>query len=503
MLSLALKGVNVKPGAFNKTNATPAPVNQAITGVGFQPSMVLLTSFQDVTRAVARRARPLGDWRLRRHDARQLGDDRPERGHHDERAGGGQDQPGLRRRGQRTTTPPNAEATLSSLDSDGFTLNWLTNNNVQTQILYLAMAPMSVTEVTLLSFTGARYDRGVLLQWKTGYEIDNLGFHVYREINGVRTRATSTLVGGSGLTLGRGTAENGQRNYAFWDLAGEALDPQAVYWLEDVDLDGRSTWHGPVTPAAGGAQVPPVVTSNALGEGTCREQAPGTTVAQPCASGETRPIVTGRADGATLEFVRPRPEDPLHTQWTLAMQGAVKIGITRPGWYRVDQPALVDAGLSAAVDPRTLRLFVDGVEQAVRVTGQEDGRFDAGDAVEFFATGLDTAYTDTRVYWLAAGTGPGRRMAVTPRRNAAPSADRAFWQGVQYKERSVYFAALRNGDVENWFGALVSDYEPTTATSGCRTPTCRRAPARPRWNWRCRASMPMPAPTARTGSPCP
>jgi hypothetical protein len=35
----------------------------------------------------------------------------------------------------------NAEADLSSLDIDGFTLNWTTNDAVATQILYLALAP--------------------------------------------------------------------------------------------------------------------------------------------------------------------------------------------------------------------------------------------------------------------------------------------------------------------------------------------------------------------------
>ena len=71
------------------------------------------------------------------------------------------------------------------MDADGFTLNWTTNDAVATEILYLAMAPMDDTEVRLISFTAAKYDSGVLLQWQTGYEIDNLGFNLYREINDV------------------------------------------------------------------------------------------------------------------------------------------------------------------------------------------------------------------------------------------------------------------------------------------------------------------------------
>jgi len=39
------------------------------------------------------------------------------------------------------------------------------------------------------------------------------------------------------------------------------------------------------------------------------------------------------------------------------------MGNPQPGWYRVTQKTLVDAGLSASVDPRRLQLFVDGIEQ--------------------------------------------------------------------------------------------------------------------------------------------
>ncbi|MEO7118156.1 MAG: C25 family cysteine peptidase [Candidatus Limnocylindrales bacterium] len=43
---------------------------------------------------------------------------------------------------------------------------------------------------------------------------------------------------------------------------------------------------------------------------------------------------------------------------------------------------------------------------------------------------------------------------------ATPGTD-PFRQTRQVKERSTYFAALRNGDAENWFGQLVSDADPT------------------------------------------
>ena len=61
----------------------------------------------------------------------------------------------------------------------------------------------------------------------------------------------------------------------------------------------------------------------------------------------------------------------------------MKIDIASRGWYRVTQPDLVAAGLPVPVDPSLLQLFVDGVEQPLRVNGAANGRFDPRDSVEF------------------------------------------------------------------------------------------------------------------------
>jgi hypothetical protein len=37
-----------------------------------------------------------------------------------------------------------------------------------------------VTRITLQGFEAHRTEEGILLQWRTGYEVDNLGFHIYR-----------------------------------------------------------------------------------------------------------------------------------------------------------------------------------------------------------------------------------------------------------------------------------------------------------------------------------
>src|ERR1019366_226746 len=115
----------------------------------------------------------------------------------------------------------------------------------------LALAPLVNTEVKLIAFDAAKYARGVLLQWRTGYEIDNLGCNLSRDVTGVRTKVNSSLIGGSGLSAGHGTAVTSVLAYARWDLDPAAATDGVVYWLEDIDFNGKRTLHGPVAPVAG------------------------------------------------------------------------------------------------------------------------------------------------------------------------------------------------------------------------------------------------------------
>ena len=91
----------------------------------------------------------------------------------------------------------------------------------------------------------------------------------------------------------------------------------------------------------------------------------------------------------------------------LAGQPAIKIGVNGAGWHRVTQPELLSAGLSKLADPRLLQLYVDDKQVPIRVTGEEDGSFDAGDTIEFYGVALDTPSTDKRVYWLRATRASG------------------------------------------------------------------------------------------------
>src|SRR5207247_21394 len=111
--------------------------------------------------------------------------------------------------------------------------------------------PSGRTFVELISFDATGYDKGVLLEWKTGFEADNLGFNVYRDQSGNRTLVNAQLVAGS--ALGAGSTLLAGQSYAWFDNT-ESKD--SGYWLEDIDLKGLSTWHGPFYAKQVGGQPP-------------------------------------------------------------------------------------------------------------------------------------------------------------------------------------------------------------------------------------------------------
>src|SRR5258708_385829 len=86
-----------------------------------------------------------------------------------------------------------------------------------------------------LKATAAR--GGVLIEWRTGLEIDNLGFNVYRERNGRREQLNPEIIAGSALISGRENPQKDGFSYSWFDPAG-TLDCE--YYLEAVDISGKA-----------------------------------------------------------------------------------------------------------------------------------------------------------------------------------------------------------------------------------------------------------------------
>ena len=95
-----------------------------------------------------------------------------------------------------------------------------------------------------------------------------------------------------------------------------------------------------------------------------------------------------------------------------------KLTVEEDGLYRLSYEDLAAVGVPVdTVDPRTFKVWEQGEEIAIYVLGEEDGSFDAGDAIFFYGKMARTRYQDPNVYWLTYGGAFGLRMTqrdVTP-----------------------------------------------------------------------------------------
>ena len=89
----------------------------------------------------------------------------------------------------------------------------------------------------------------------------------------------------------------------------------------------------------------------------------------------------------------------------------LRIAITEDGIYRLSYEALANVGLQPQLlNPQRLHLYNQGKEVAIRVIVEE--QFKPGDAIEFYAQGINNNFTNTNVYWLYwRKKGAGKRMA--------------------------------------------------------------------------------------------
>jgi hypothetical protein len=161
-------------------------------------------------------------------------------------------------------------------------------------------------------------------------------------------------------------------------------------------------------------------------------------------------------ENVPTEFV-PLSEQ-LQKQFELASHPAVKILVNHEGWHRITQPELVKAGLDPNVDPASLRLYAEAVEQPLQITGTTSGPggFGSQAAISFYGTGIDTRYSETRVYWLVAGEEHGARVRRMPASSGSNEPPPSFPYAVELRQHTTYFAALTTGSGDNFFGAVVS-----------------------------------------------
>ena len=301
--------------------------------------------------------------------------------------------------------------------------------------------PVGVRAPTLAvvrEFKAVRVGGNVHLRWRTSFESNNLGFRIYRESGSLRELVAPSVIAGSALSTGNRTRRTSDRRYSWVDTS-PGVD--AVYWLEDIDLDGTRTTVGPVAP------------TEAREEDFSRGA--GNDVPSPLLSH----IGRKRFDDGATRAAAGKTHRPLRAP---AATGAVKLLVRQDGWYRITRDELRAAGYDPGSNSAALQLLTAGVEQAMLVRDGGDGVLNATEAIEFYGTGIDSQYDDARVYWLMVGKGRGLRIRTGRDGSGTVAAPASFPFTVERKDRTLTFLALtNNGDNDNFFGDVVSS-EPTT-----------------------------------------
>jgi hypothetical protein len=118
------------------------------------------------------------------------------------------------------------DQTITRMYIDHFS-DWMTGEDM----------PTAVDLVTLIAVPGCNE---VVVRWETASEVDNLGFNLYRSQSpdGIYTKLNGALIP---------SQSPGSPFGAVYTWHDREARPGALYYkLEDVDVDGRRTWHGPV-----------------------------------------------------------------------------------------------------------------------------------------------------------------------------------------------------------------------------------------------------------------
>ena len=357
-----------------------------------------------------------------------------------------------------------------------------------------AIAP---TAVKLINFDATSDNGLVRLDWNTGYEARNLGFNLYREQNGKRTRVTPSMLAGSALLTGPRSVLTAGHAYTWWDKVSEERNGRAQYWLEDVDINGTRTLHGPIVPSAGktqprkikGPQAEVLGQRQQIGAGTGIQingwpaasssnsssdsgevravGADGSGIAQTKGTMQAETPGIGAPDGPPNAGPGPLPtpqyieSDTAVFQRQIADMAGVKFNVGKAGWYRIAQPELIAAGLDSNVIASHLQLYAGGVEVPMRVSGNGQ-QLTASDIIEFYGTAAADLPTDgSQTYYLVQGQGYGKRIMKFVDKDAPPipppGGPNSFAYTLERKERLTYFPGLDNGEADNFFGQIITN----------------------------------------------
>jgi hypothetical protein len=285
---------------------------------------------------------------------------------------------------------------------------------------------------------------GTNVEWRMKSETGNVGFEVYKETDQGRELVNDQIVPGSAARIMSESIYG--TTYSIFDPSGT---PGTTYTVIALGQAGQETPSEPSEPAA-------------AGDGN--EDA---TAGRPDAAVDP----TASLLVSTVPKVKPTTRERLSsltTQQDIAGQLGAKIAVRKEGLYRVALSDLQNAvpNLFTSANTANWRLFRDGVEQSAIIG------FDPTTApyIEFYGRGIDTAESDTHIYYLLVDPlQTGLRVGKTRggRIDNAPLSQ-SYVATTSVKERDNYISTILN-DRENWWGTLVNSSgqnAPTLTLSG-------------------------------------
>ena len=151
--------------------------------------------------------------------------------------------------------------------------------------------------------------------------------------------------------------------------------------------------------------------------------------------------------------------------WITPNKTYLKMYVVQDGMHRIDRNDFVNAGINVStIDPRTVKLYNNGVQLPIYFSGEQDGTFDANDYVDFFGTrnygGVTKVYdhlnnvsystneyynqySDTNAYWVDWGGANGTRYDNVSF-NSVVNYPSQFFQDVVHLERDYFYSQGEN-----------------------------------------------------------
>lgn len=164
-------------------------------------------------------------------------------------------------------------------------------------------------------------------------------------------------------------------------------------------------------------------------------------------------------------------------EWVNSTQSYYKFKIGVDGVYRISQSDLTNAGVPiSTLDPTTLKIYLDGNQIPIYISGEGDGSFDAVDYIEFYGVRNDgrldedlytapsehgnpfySLYQDSSVYFLTWSSAPGLRFSPYQDNNFIGSTPEShfMYEATKYFG-DFYFDGRPNG---NNLAQLFSEYD--------------------------------------------